>query len=92
MVEKEAEGIRDGFVLCNAGSPPTSHTCRQSQHLPRDCGSEAEAGTHGQLRLLGAAAQPTVFILSWGSLLGVGNGVDRGKNAALALLKCAELR
>lgn len=33
-----------------------------------------------------------LFIPSWGSLLGVRNGVDRGKNAALAPLKCAELQ
>lgn len=50
-----------------------------------------KAGTHVQPKSLWAAAQPTVFILSWGSLLRVRNGVDWWKDAALALLKCAEL-
>lgn len=82
MVEKEAGGSRDGFLLYYPGSPPTWHTSEQSQHLRRGRGSEVEAGTHIQLRSLGAAAQPTMFILSWGSFLRVGSGVDRWKHAA----------
>lgn len=73
---REVGGVGHSLLLYRPSSSPTLHTSEQSQHLLQDGGSEVRAGTQVQLRSLRAAAQPTVFILSWGPSLGVGDGVD----------------
>lgn len=68
--------------------------CSQLSRASTSSGTVAPrwtAGMHVQQGSSGAAVQPTVYPF-WGSSLRVWNGVDRWKNAAQALLKCAELQ
>lgn len=76
IVEKAAGGIGGGFPFRILTLSPL-YTAEQSQSLLRVGGPKGVTDAHVRRRSLEAAVQPTVFILSQGSLLRGRNGADR---------------